>query len=264
MTGLPPAVQAAYERLLATPPLATADLGLGVLSLPEALEERHLPDILHRLPPLPAAAERVLRLFAADCAEMVLLLFEEEHPGDDRTRRAIEAARGYALGLLTAEELAAARSAARDAAEDAFSTAAGDAAETAAAVVSAAWAAAVVSADWAAVPVVSAAWAVVDSAAWAAANYEALTDNEAWEVLEEAWAACAQLLLRYHRAEAVAGRGRVTLKGEGDFEVTLEVDWAGRRRRGQNHARHGVRRESRRPHARSLRQVPLDGRSDHH
>lgn len=102
-----------------------------------------------------------------------------------RPRRAIEAARGYALGSVTAEELAAARAAARDAAEDAFSAAS----------YSAAWAAA------GSVPE-----AVVGDVSYAIADLTA--ENKAWEALEEAWEACAQLLLRYHRAEAVAGGGR--------------------------------------------------------
>lgn len=182
MTGLPPSVQAAYERLLATPPLATADL--GVLSLPEALEEGHLPEILFRPSPLHPDAERVLLLFAADCAEMVLPVFEAAQPGDDRPRRAIEATRRYALGSATAEELVAAREAADDASNGALSTAAGDAAAAA---------------------VVSDALAAVMSAAWAVAHEDALTDNEAWEALKAAWEACAQLLLRYHRAESSAG-----------------------------------------------------------
>lgn len=39
----------------------------------------------------------VLRLFAIECAEKVLPIFEPERPGDDRPRKAIEAARAYLL-----------------------------------------------------------------------------------------------------------------------------------------------------------------------
>ena len=56
--------------------------------------------------------ERTTRLFAADCAEHVLPLFEARRPGDDRLRKAIETARAFANGEATREELAAAWSAA--------------------------------------------------------------------------------------------------------------------------------------------------------
>lgn len=71
--------------------------------------------------------EENLRLFAADCAEDVLDLFEDAYPDDTRPRDAINVARRYALGQATREELAAARAAAGDAA-----WAAGDAARAAA------------------------------------------------------------------------------------------------------------------------------------
>ena len=68
--------------------------------------------------------ESELRLFTADCAERVLPIYEAEYPGDDRPRRAIEAARGFvrgeidevALGAAWAAAWAAARAAARAAA----------------------------------------------------------------------------------------------------------------------------------------------------
>lgn len=43
----------------------------------------------------------LLAFWAADCAEHVLHFFERERPGDDRPRRAIELARGWARGELT-------------------------------------------------------------------------------------------------------------------------------------------------------------------
>ena len=43
----------------------------------------------------------LLALWAADCAEHVLHLFEETQPDDDRPRRAIEAARAWTRGELT-------------------------------------------------------------------------------------------------------------------------------------------------------------------
>jgi hypothetical protein len=40
--------------------------------------------------------QKILALWAADCAEHVLPFFEENHPGDDRPRKAIEACRKWA------------------------------------------------------------------------------------------------------------------------------------------------------------------------
>ena len=62
---------------------------------------------------------RARELFAADCAEHVLPLYEQTHPGDTRVRSAIAARRRYANGQLSAEEWEYARDAANDAANDA-------------------------------------------------------------------------------------------------------------------------------------------------
>lgn len=43
----------------------------------------------------------LLALWAADCAQHVLHLFEEVQPNDDRPRRAIESARAWARGEIT-------------------------------------------------------------------------------------------------------------------------------------------------------------------
>ena len=67
--------------------------------------------------------ETTARLYAADCAERVLPIFEKARPGDDRPRKAIEAARAFARGEIDA----AARDAAWAAAGDAAWDAAGDA-----------------------------------------------------------------------------------------------------------------------------------------
>ena len=101
--------------------------------------------------------KRTARLYAADCAEHVLHIYESKYPDDNRPRKAIETARGHANGETTEEELAAARDAARDAARAAAWAAAWDAARAAA------WAAAWDAARDAAR---AAAWA----AAWAAAR----------------------------------------------------------------------------------------------
>ncbi len=63
--------------------------------------------------------DRNARLFAADCAERVLPIFESRVKDDDRPRVAIEIARQFAMGTATCEEMDAARAAARDAARDA-------------------------------------------------------------------------------------------------------------------------------------------------
>ena len=72
--------------------------------------------------------QRVARLFACDCAERVLSLFEVEYPDDDRPRRAIAMARRYAVGEAIFQELAAARDAALAAADAAAEAAANAAA----------------------------------------------------------------------------------------------------------------------------------------
>lgn len=56
--------------------------------------------------------ERTARLFAVLCAEHVLPNFESKFPNDDRPRKAIEAARMFADGLIDSVACSAARSAA--------------------------------------------------------------------------------------------------------------------------------------------------------
>lgn len=85
--------------------------------------------------------DRSARLFACDCAEDVLPIFERDFPGDDRPRRAIEMARRFAVGDATRDELAAARDAAGDAEKAAAWAAAWAAAGDAAWAAEAAWAA---------------------------------------------------------------------------------------------------------------------------
>lgn len=60
-----------------------------------------------------------LALWAADCAEHVLPHFEDEHPGDNRPRRAIEAGRAWARGGIKMSEARAAAFAAHAAAREA-------------------------------------------------------------------------------------------------------------------------------------------------
>ena len=100
--------------------------------------------------------ERNARLFAADCAEHVLLIWEEKYPNDTRPHEAIAVTRAYANGKASKGELSAARDAARSAAW----SAAGDAAWYAA------W-----SATWSAAG--DAAWYAARDAARSAAGYAA-------------------------------------------------------------------------------------------
>jgi len=79
-----------------------------------------------------------LAVWAADCAERVLPLFEQHRPQDDRPRQAIEAARAFARGEIRVgaarQAAVAAHAAARECADDAAraaARAAGHAAATA-------------------------------------------------------------------------------------------------------------------------------------
>ena len=69
--------------------------------------------------------DRELRLFACDCTERVLPLFEAVYPDDKRPKEAIRIARLFAQGKATQQELDTAHAAAEDAgatAEDAWAT----------------------------------------------------------------------------------------------------------------------------------------------
>ena len=54
------------------------------------------------------ADHHLLAIWAADCAQHVLHLFEEMQPNDDRPRRAIELARAWARGEITMSQARAA------------------------------------------------------------------------------------------------------------------------------------------------------------
>jgi len=62
--------------------------------------------------------EKTARLFACDVARRVLPIYEKRYPGDNRPRKAIEAAEKYAEGTITEKELLASRDAAWIATED--------------------------------------------------------------------------------------------------------------------------------------------------
>lgn len=82
--------------------------------LPEVRDPRFIT--LRRGGTLTDADHRLLALWAADCAEHVLHLFEAEQPADPRPRRTIESTRAWARGELTmtqARSAAGANAAAR-------------------------------------------------------------------------------------------------------------------------------------------------------
>ena len=139
--------------------------------------------------------ERTARLFACDCAERVLPIYERDYPGDMRPRDAIAVARRFANGEATSRELCAAEAAAGDAARaaawDAAWAAAGDAARAAAG--AAAWDAAEAAAgDAAEAAAGDAAWDAARAAARAAAGDAAeaaagdAASAAAWDA-ERAW-----------------------------------------------------------------------------
>ena len=108
------------------------------------------------------------RLFACDCAEHVLPIFEKQYPDDKRPRSAIETARKFALGTATQDELDAAWGAAWAAARAAAWAAAWAAGGAAGA---AAWAAGGAAGGAARDAAGAAAWAwAAGAAAWDAEN----------------------------------------------------------------------------------------------
>ncbi len=115
------------------------------LKFSQIVESNGLDDALRCLRSICPEHDREVRLYAADCAEHVLHVYERERPDDTRVRDCISAARLFANGEITHEELNTAWAAA---------SAAGAAASAVA---------------WAASAVAWAAWASASSAAWAAA-----------------------------------------------------------------------------------------------
>lgn len=116
---------------------------------------------------------RELRLFAADCAEHVLPIYEREYPNDARPRNAIQAARDYAEGRIDAAARDAACAAARDAERDAERAAAWAA--------SAAWAAIAASATSRHSRPTQASVVIALAAASCAAHRVAIAAERAWQ-----------------------------------------------------------------------------------
>ena len=139
------------------------------------LDTNGIDDALWALCATAQDCEKVARLMAADFAELALAEWLKRYPDDDRPRLAIQAARDFANGVITAGQRSAARSAAGSAARSAAWSAAG----------SAAWSAAE-----------SAAWSAAESAAWSAARSAAR--SAAWSAAESAaWSAQAEILKKY-------------------------------------------------------------------
>jgi hypothetical protein len=169
-----------------------------ILELRTILESNGLDDTIWALRTV-EGKDKEIRLFAADCAELVLPIYENGYPNDTRPRLAIEAARDYANGLITLEELAAAWDATRDAAMDAAMAAAKDAAMDAAMAASAAaWAAA--RAAWDATRDAAMAADAASAAMAADAASAASAAGAAWAARAAraaAWAEIKQILLKY-------------------------------------------------------------------
>jgi len=88
------------------------------VKLTEILEVMGIKDAIWCLKTL-EGRDREIRLFACDCAESVLHLYEKEYPNDSRVRDCIEAARKYAIGEIDIGVLRDAWTAASAAAWDA-------------------------------------------------------------------------------------------------------------------------------------------------
>ena len=107
------------------------------LSIKTILESNGIDDALWALRAVDGF-EKEKRLMACDFAESVLSIYEKEYPNDDRPRNAIQAARDYANGLISEDDL--------------------DAAAAASDASAAAWAASDASDAWAARAAAMAAW----------------------------------------------------------------------------------------------------------
>jgi hypothetical protein len=178
-----------------------------VLVLRTILESNGIDDTIWAMRAV-EGKDKEIRLFAADCAELVLPIYEKDYPSDSRPRLAIsdsrprlaiQAARGYANGVITMEELAAASDAASEAAYDAADAA--DAAYYATRAASSAAAGDSAAASWAAAYYAAGASWAASSAARAASPAERAASSAAMAASSAAMAASRdeikQLLLKY-------------------------------------------------------------------
>ena len=82
------------------------------INLLTILDTLNLEDALWALRATQQSRDRVARLMAADFAAEVLPIWHKHYPSDNRPALAIQAARDFANGLITPEQLAAAGAAA--------------------------------------------------------------------------------------------------------------------------------------------------------
>jgi hypothetical protein len=90
-----------------------ADTEINLLTI---LESNGFDDAVWSLRATIQDADSIKRLIAADFAESVLHIFESKRQGDDRPRKAIQAARDFANGKIEIKEMKLARAYAADAA----------------------------------------------------------------------------------------------------------------------------------------------------
>ena len=86
------------------------------VSLESILETNGLEDAVRSAQAI--GNDKLLRMFACRCAESVVSQFEKKFPGDNRPRKAIEAAREFIHGKISELALATAGDAAMDVAWD--------------------------------------------------------------------------------------------------------------------------------------------------
>jgi len=117
------ACDSGYRKLAKSLGGVTAYGAMTEINLLTILESNGFNDAVWCLRATAESSDVTKRLIAADFAESVLHIFESKRPGDDRPRKAIQAARDFANGAITAEELRVARADATAA----YATAAADA-----------------------------------------------------------------------------------------------------------------------------------------
>ena len=98
------------------------------IPLTRILDINGLDDTLWALDKVVAGGDKVVLLWACDCADRVLPIYAMHYPNDLRVRQCIITTRAFANGTATLEDLAAAGDAAWDAARATAGDAAGDAA----------------------------------------------------------------------------------------------------------------------------------------
>ena len=110
------ACQSSYRKLRRTLKGTKDTAPINLLTI---LESNGLDDALWALRATTQNCDRTARLLAADFAAEVLPIWHKHYPRDNRPALAIQAARDFANGLITDDQMSAAESAARSAAESA-------------------------------------------------------------------------------------------------------------------------------------------------